>query len=75
MTGLSSYTTAVSVAEAIEFYQNAMAELGYTYSEDDSFVTDDSAILTFNQDGEVVNVSISEIDSETSITVISENQG
>lgn len=72
MFGMISYTTAVSVADAIEFYQNEMAELGYTYSEDDSFIFGSTALLVFNNDTGSVSINISEGDGETSVTIFAE---
>lgn len=73
MAGISSYTTAVSLAEAQEFYQNTMAEMGYTYSEDESFITDTSAFLTFNGEDGAVNINLGAVDGKVSITILYES--
>lgn len=69
MFGMISYTTAVSVDEAIEFYQNEMAELGYTYSEDESFIFGSTAMLVFNSSDGSVSINISESEGETSVLI------
>lgn len=69
MFGMISYTTAVSVDEAIEFYQNEMAELGYTYSEGESFIFGSTAMLVFNSSGGSVSINISESEGETSVLI------
>ena len=74
MSGIVSYMTAVSAAEAIEFYQNAMAEAGYTYVEDSSFISDTTAFLNFSGESGAVTVTISEDSGQTSITILAETQ-
>jgi hypothetical protein len=73
MFGMVSYTTAVSLAEATEFYQNAMADLGYTYSEEDSFAFASTAMLVFKNSDGTVSINISEAEGETSVTIFAEN--
>ncbi|MBP7592167.1 MAG: hypothetical protein KBA85_11215 [Chloroflexi bacterium] len=68
--GVMGYTTAVPLADAIAFYQNAMAEAGYTYSEDSSFISDQAASLTFNGEAGAVSVTLSETDGVTSVTIL-----
>ncbi len=71
--GMMSYSTAVSAEDAITFYQEAMAEAGYTFAEDESFITTGLANLVFNSETlGAVSISISENNGVTSIAVLSE---
>jgi len=66
------YSTAVSVADVVAFYQNEMAAAGYTYAEGESFVTDTTASLTFTGESGTVNVTASENNGVTSVAILSD---
>jgi hypothetical protein len=73
--GILSYTTEVSGNDAIEFYNNAMAELGFTQDEASSFVSEGNGLLTYlNENDESLTITISEdVDSGlTTVTLLSE---
>ncbi|MBE2222996.1 MAG: hypothetical protein IAF02_15740 [Anaerolineae bacterium] len=73
--GILSYTTEVSGSDAIDFYNDAMTELGYTLDESSSFVSEGNGLLTYvNSDDESITVTISEdVDSGLStVTILSE---
>lgn len=70
MFGMVTYITAVSPAEAIEFYKESMAELGYTYSEDESFILGSTAMLVFNSETGSVSINISEGEGEGQTSVM-----
>ena len=73
--GILSYTTEVSGSDAIDFYNDAMTELGYTLDESSSFVSAGNGLLTFiNSDDESITITISEdVDSGlTTVTILSE---
>lgn len=68
--GILSYTTASAGNDAIDFYNDEMATLGYTLDEAGSFVAEGNGMLTYtNGDGESVSITISE-DSDTGLTTV-----
>lgn len=73
--GVVSYSTALSGEEAIDFYNTAMSDLGYTMDESGSFISDGTGFLSYvNESGEAVTITIAE-DAEsglTAVTILSE---
>lgn len=68
--GILSYTTEVSGSDAIDFYNDAMAEMGYTLDETSSFISDGNGLLTYiNIDDESVTITISE-DADSGLTTV-----
>lgn len=68
--GIVSYTTETSGNDAIDFYNNAMVEMGYTLDEGSSFITEGTGLITFvNADGESVTVTIAE-DTDSGLTSV-----
>lgn len=68
--GILSYTTEVSGSDAIDFYNDAMAELGYTLDETSSFISDGNGLLTYvNIDDESITITISE-DADSGLTTV-----
>jgi hypothetical protein len=72
--GMVVYLTTTSIPDAITFYQEQMDQAGYNYSEEESFVADSFASLAFSDDGQTVNVMITEdADSgDTQIMIIAQ---
>jgi len=70
--GIMGYSTAVSVADVVAFYQDEMAAAGYTYAEGESFITDTAASLTFTGESGTVNVTASENNGVTSVAILSD---
>lgn len=61
MAGFVNYqVSAVSLADAVAFYQTEMIAAGYTANKDSTFVSDSSAILSFGKDGKEITVTITE---------------
>lgn len=71
---IMNYRSAVSVEEAIIFYDAELAALGYTKSENESFVVSGSAILVYTQEeGPNLNLIINEADGGgISVTISAE---
>jgi hypothetical protein len=68
--GILSYTTETSGNDAMDFYNDAMVELGYTLDEESSFVAEGNGLLTFvHTDGTNVSITIAE-DVETGLTTV-----
>ena len=59
-----TFTTASNVKDAAGFYQQELPKLGWQASGDPS-VEDDSALLTFDKDGETMIVSVTVEDDGT----------
>ena len=73
--GIVSYTTEASGEEAIDFYNDAMTELGYTFDESSSFVTEGAGMLTYvNDNDESVSITIAEDPDSglTSVTILAD---
>lgn len=58
MSGLVSYQTVTAVADVIAFYEEQMANDGWTKNADESFQMEDTAILVYTKDGQTVNITI-----------------
>lgn len=56
--GFLSYKSGKSLAEAQEFYLDALQSEGWTYSEDQSFIGDGTAIMVFTRAEETLNVTM-----------------
>jgi hypothetical protein len=73
--GFTSYETAASVDEVVAFYEEEMAALGYEAGED-QFIAEDTAILSFVQEGmPEISVTINQEDDTTSVLIASEADG
>jgi hypothetical protein len=75
--GMASYTSQTSAEEAVDFYKEAMPELGYTFDESGSFMAEGSGFLNFvNENEETVTVTISQDPSSglTSVTILSDSE-
>lgn len=72
--GFTSYETEASVADVIAFYEEEMAALGYETSPD-QFTSEDTAIMTFSQEGRPdVTVTASEDAGITSVLITGETE-
>ncbi|GAB4268340.1 MAG: hypothetical protein Kow0080_11170 [Candidatus Promineifilaceae bacterium] len=58
MSGLVSYQTETAVADVIAFYDEQMANDGWTKNNDESFQMEDTAILVYTKDDQTVNITI-----------------
>ncbi len=68
--GMVSYTTGTSAEDAIEFYKNTLADLGYTWDEASSFITEGTGLLIYTHpDNPNVNITISQDGDTTSVTI------
>lgn len=73
--GFTSYETSASVEEVVAFYEEEMGALGYEASED-QFTSEDTAILTFVQEGMPdVTVTINSEAGTTSVLISTETDG
>ncbi|MBK8987125.1 MAG: hypothetical protein IPM39_13780 [Chloroflexi bacterium] len=70
--GVIGYSTTLPPADVIAFYQEAMADAGYTYAEGQSFITDSAASLTFDGSSGAVSVTISDSNGVTSVAILYE---
>jgi len=73
--GFTSYETAATVEEVIAFYEEEMAALGYEAAED-QFISEDTAMLTFVQEGmPEISVTINHEEGTTTVLIASEADG
>jgi hypothetical protein len=71
MAGFASYKIGAPLADVVAFYDGEMAALGYTPAEE-QMVFEETAILTYSQEGKTVNVTITEDDDLVSVLITSE---
>ena len=75
MAGMANYTTAAPAAEAIDFYNTAMSDMGYAFDEAGSMIMEGVGLLVYTSaDGAGVTITISEDDGITSVTILSETE-
>lgn len=73
--GFTSYETSASVDEVVAFYEEEMAALGYEAAED-QFISEDTAMLTFVQEGMAeISVTINHEEGTTTVLIASEAEG
>ena len=73
--GFTSYETSASVEEVVAFYEEEMVALGYEAAED-QFISEDTAMLTFVQEGmPEISVTINHEDGTTTVLIASEADG
>jgi len=69
-----TYKTASSVQDATEFYETEMAKQGWE-SSGDSFVMEDTAMLSFEKDGATASIMISAGEQDTDVIIAVESEG
>lgn len=75
MAGMAAYTTEAPAAEAIDFYNTAMSDMGYTLNEAGSMIVEGTGLLVYTSaDGSDVTITISEDSGITSVTILSETE-
>lgn len=75
MAGMAAYTTEAPAAEAIDFYNTAMSDMGYALDEAGSMIMEGVGLLVYTSaDGAGVTITISEDDGITSVTILSETE-
>lgn len=73
--GMANYTTAASASEAIDFYNTAMSDRGYTLDEAGSIMVEGTGLLAYTTpDGGNVTITISEDNGVTTVTILSETE-
>lgn len=72
MPGLLTFTTVTSLADAAAFYQKQIPELGWTLVGDPA-ITDTTAILSFSEGNQTMNVIIIVDDTGTKVQILLEN--
>jgi len=71
--GIMGYSVNMPLADVIAFYQEQMPAAGYTYAEDQSFIADEAASLSFTGDSGTALVTLSETDGVTSVTILADS--
>lgn len=69
-----TYKTASSVKDATEFYETEMAKQGWE-SSGDSFVMEDTAMLSFEKDGATASIMLSAGEQDTDVIIAVESEG
>jgi len=69
-----TYKTASSVKDATEFYETEMVKQGWE-SSGDSFVMEDTAMLSFEKDGATASIMIGAGDEGTDVMITVESEG
>lgn len=73
--GFVSYKSDVSFEEAVEFYEEALAEEDWTKDEGSSFITEGNAIMSFTKEGETLNLIISEESDSGALSITISTEG
>lgn len=69
--GVVSYTTGATAEEVIEFYKDALTDLGYTWDETSSFAAEGTGFLFFTHSENLnVSVTISQDGEVTSVIIV-----
>ena len=69
-----TYKTASSVKDATEYYETEMVKMGWE-SSGDSFVVEDTAMLSFEKDGATASIMISGGEQDTDVIIVVESEG
>jgi hypothetical protein len=74
MAGFTSYTSAGSIADVLQFYRAELSPLGWDEDDTMSFSDDTTGIAMFNKDGQTLMLTLSAEDGATTVGLVITDQ-